>query len=139
MKKLGFLLFTASLFLAAECQAASNPSAQQVTTGCAAFIAGKTNGKYDTVAHLQQGESCQAYIKGVIDEMHGELAWGDDAHTKLVVGDWPNGIGTEQAVRVFVKYANDNPITLNQSATAVFRQSMEAAELYTYAAVTVGK
>jgi hypothetical protein len=133
------LAFAASLVVAAECQAATNPSAQQLKNGCETYIAAKAAGKYDTADHLKQGEGCFTYIKGIVDEMEGELAWGDDNHTKLVTGGWPDGgIATDQALRVFVKYANDNPVTLNKPATTILRQSVEAAGLYTYTPVTIG-
>jgi hypothetical protein len=140
MKNLGLLLvFAACLGLATRGQAATNPSAEQVKKGCETYIAAKSTGKCDTADHLKQGEGCFTYIKGVVDEMEGELAWGDDSHTKLVMGNWSGGgIATDQALRVFVKYANDNPITLNKPATAVLRQSMEAAGLYVYSPVAIG-
>ncbi len=82
---------------------------------------------------------CFAYMRGVQEEMEGELAWGDDAHTKLTVGNWQNGVTTEQLISVFVKYADANPAELNKPATAVFRRSVEAAKLYVYTPVTNSK
>lgn len=75
--------------------------------------------------------------------MAGELTWADESnHTKLVIGNWQDGVSTDQLIRVFVKYVNDNPdnpAELNKLANAVIRRSAEASELYSYSAAPAGK
>ena len=44
------------------------------------------------------------------------LAWGDgEPHKTLTVGNWQDRVTPDQAIRVFVKYANDNPALLNRT------------------------
>jgi hypothetical protein len=128
----------AILILAAGCQAASaQVKAQEIKHGCDAYVAAKNNGsKYDTADHLKIGVGCFAYVRGALDEMEGELTWGDDNHTKLVAGNWQDGVTADQMIMVLVKYANENPAVLNKPASAILRQSAEAAGLYIYSSVT---
>ncbi len=89
---------------------------------------------------LRDADRCYAYMRGVQEEMAGELAWADEgAHTRLVVGNWQDGVSTDQLTRVFVKYVNDNPAELNKPANAVIRRSAEASELYTYSSAPAAK
>lgn len=118
-----------------QAAAADGPkSAQAQKTQCDANLSHKTD-----VQNLRDGDRCFAYIRGLQEEMDGELAWGDDNHTKLTVGSWQDGVSTDQLVLVFVKYVNENPAELNKPANAVFRRSSEAAGLYIYTPVTAGK
>ncbi len=127
----------AILVLAAGCQAAAADgpkSAQAQKDQCDANLSHKTDAQ-----NLRDGDRCFAYLRGVQEEMDGELTWADDrAHTKLVVGNWQDGVTTDQLVLVFVKYVNENPAELNKPAAAVFRRSAEAAGLYLYTPVTIG-
>jgi hypothetical protein len=78
---------------------------------------------------------CIAYLRGMKDVMEGELAWQSSTSKTIVVGNWAEGVTTDQLVRVFVKFVNANPETLNKPAIETLRQSAEAASLYTYAPV----
>jgi Rap1a immunity proteins len=131
----------AILILAAGCQAASaQVGSQPMKEHCAVYIAIHDNGnKADNAEQMKLSQACLGYVLGLKDEMEGELAWGDgEPHKTLTVGNWQDRVTPDQAIRVFVKYANDNPALLNKPATMVFRQSMEAAGLYTYTPVTLG-
>jgi hypothetical protein len=75
---------------------------------------------------------CQAYIHGASDEMIGKLAWLDDTHKRVVVGNWEDGVTIKQQILIFVDYVNQNPAALNKPANQTLRQSVEAAKLYTY-------
>jgi Ssp1 endopeptidase immunity protein Rap1a len=75
---------------------------------------------------------CFAYARGVKDVMDGDLAWDGDEHKKILLGSWTDGVTVDQIVLAFLKFANDNPAAMNQPAAAIFRQSAEAAKLYTY-------
>jgi hypothetical protein len=93
-------------------------------------VSGKHN--FANTKDALDGMNCIAYLGGLEDEMEGELAWPDDTHKKLVAGTWQDGITAYQIVRVFVDYVEKNPASLNKGAPATFRQSAEAAGLYSY-------
>lgn len=94
----------ATLVLAVACQFAAAQAAAPAQTAkkaCDVWISATNNGNYGgNIDRLKAGEACATYIRGVKDEMEGELAWGDDSHTKLIVGNWEDGVTTEQAIRV---------------------------------------
>ncbi|MGB8583157.1 MAG: Rap1a/Tai family immunity protein [Candidatus Sulfotelmatobacter sp.] len=116
-----------------------------VAACCFASAQGDTTIPKTAAYHKQQCEAyigqqrsstadiCIAYTRGMKDSMDGDLAWMDDTHKRVVVGTWADGVTVDQLIRVFVKFANDNPAMLNQSAVSVFRRSVEATNLYTYA------
>jgi hypothetical protein len=87
---------------------------------------------YVSSQKVPQADICFAYARGLKDAMDGDLSWLDDAHRNIGVGSWAEGVTVDQLVRVFVKFANENPALLNQSAFNVFRQSAEIAGLYTF-------
>jgi|ERR1700733_6473132 len=82
---------------------------------------------------------CGNFIQGVKEEMGGELSWADDTHKALALGNWQEGVSLGQTIKVFMKYVNDNPATLNKPAVVTFRQSVEAAGLYTYAPLSIAQ
>jgi hypothetical protein len=82
---------------------------------------------------LRQADRCEAYARGIKDAMDGELVWLDDTHKRVSVGTWADGVTTDQVIRVFQKFAVENPALLNKPAVQVIRQSAEQAGIYTYA------
>ena len=76
---------------------------------------------------------CFAYARGIKDMMDGDLAWDGNEHKNILIGSWTDGATVDQIILAFLKFANENPAMMNQSAAAIFRQSAEAAHLYTYA------
>jgi hypothetical protein len=105
---------------------------------CEQYLAIGSSAK-TTQRPVEASSWCFAYLRGMKDVMDGYLAWSDDLHKQVVVGVWSDGVSVDQLIRVFVNYAKGNPEKLNQSAFAVFRQSVEAAGLYTYAPADVRK
>jgi hypothetical protein len=99
---------------------------------CEQYLAVRSGGRA-TQRQTEASDWCFAYTRGMKDAMADGLAWVDDLHKQVVVGVWSDNVTVDQLIRVFVKYANANPEKLNQSAYTVFRQSVEAAGLYTYA------
>jgi len=99
---------------------------------CEQYLALRSSAR-TTQRQVEASNWCFAYLRGMKDVMDGDLAWSDDLHKQVVVGVWSDGVSLDQLIRVFVNYAKGNPEKLNQSAFAVFRQSVEAAGLYTYA------
>jgi hypothetical protein len=99
---------------------------------CEQYAAARS-GARGSQRQAEAGSWCFAYLRGMKDAMDGDLSWADDLHKQVVVGVWSDNVSVDQLIRVFLKYANANPEKLNQSAYAVFRQSVEAAGLYTYA------
>jgi hypothetical protein len=128
MKALALVMLFALCQLAAA--APSYPPGEQPKTAaqqkqqCEAYLADQKTPAADI---------CFAYARGMKDALDGALAWLDDTHKRFVIGTWADGVTVDQLVRVFVKFANDNPQLLNQPAPTVFRQSAEAANLYSYA------
>jgi len=120
------------------CLASASDDGLKTTTmqkaQCAANLSHKTD-----IQSLRDGDRCEAYVRALKEEMDGELAWSDNAHTMLVQGTWQDGVTVDQLVLVFVKYVNDSPAELNKPARDVFHRSAENAGLYTYAQVAMGK
>ena len=79
---------------------------------------------------LMSGNICEAYTRGVKDEMAGEVSL--DANHKPVTGVWRDGVTTDQVVRVFMQYLDKNPAQLNKPAATAIRQSAETSGIYTY-------
>jgi hypothetical protein len=130
MKKFGLLFVSAATLTFAQV-ASAQMKTETVKAMCDAQIAAMSASK-----PVDRG--CGNFMQGVKDEMDGELSWADDAHRALAVGNWQDGVSLGQIIKVFMKYVNDNPATLNKPAIAVLRQSVEAVGLYTYTPVTVG-
>jgi hypothetical protein len=99
---------------------------------CEQYVAARS-GARGTQRQTEASNWCFAYLRGMKDAMDGDLSWADDLHKQVVLGVWSDNVSVDQLIRVFLKYANANPEKLNQSAYSVFRQSVEAAGLYTYA------
>lgn len=85
------------------------------------------------VQKAAHGTACAAYINGISNEMIGEITWRDSTHRGFIIGNFEDNVTLKQEILVFVDFVNQNPALLNKPATLVFRQSMEAANLYTYA------
>lgn len=126
-------LSLAILLLAGHAFAADDPLPKTTAAQkqqCDLYVAPTHDQKTDA-----QGNYCYAYIRGVKDAMDGDLAWADDTHKKIVIGNWADGVTADQLIRVFVKFVNENPEALNKPASITVRQSAEAAQLYSYATV----
>jgi hypothetical protein len=82
---------------------------------------------------LRKADRCQAFINGVSNEMMGTPAWLDEAHKRIGVGNWEEGVTTKQEILVFVDYVNQHPASLNKPANQTLRLSAEDAGIYTYA------
>jgi hypothetical protein len=81
---------------------------------------------------IQWGNVCEAYTRGVKDEMDGELQFLDATRKSIVIGKWQDGVTTDQLIRVFLDYVDKNPAQLNKPARDVIRQSAEASNIYSY-------
>jgi hypothetical protein len=129
------------LVIGISCQIANAEDAKSAALQkehCESYVA-IHSGAQVTPRLADAGNWCFAYMRGMKDAMDGDLGWLDDLHKQVVVGAWADGVTVDQLIRVFVKYANSNPEKLNQSAVVVFRESVEAANLYTYTPATAGK
>jgi hypothetical protein len=118
-------------------------SAEKLKTLCDVWVANPdgppklrelTKDAIDTAFRTQAYmDRCQAFINGMSNEMIGELTWRDDTHKAVIIGNWEDGVTVKQEILIFVDFVNQNPALLNKPANVVFRQSVEAANIYTYA------
>jgi hypothetical protein len=114
-------------------------TADVVATDCKAYIAGQDNGKttYDNFEQGIQANRCLGYIAGFVDESTYELFFVDEAHVKTAKGQWQQNTKVDQVIRVFVKYVQANPETLNKEAVDILRLSAVKAGIYIYVTVPV--
>jgi hypothetical protein len=131
--KTTILLLVLTALGAAQDSGPKTAATQKQQCAFAVTYADHAAGGQPTVDGLRQADRCEAFARGVKDALDGDLTWLDDAHKKMAVGTWADGVTTDQIVRVFVKFANDNPALLNKPAVQVIRQSAEQAGIYNYA------
>jgi hypothetical protein len=128
MKTVAFVLLLSGVVAFAEDTAPKTASAQR--DQCEHYITRPTSNP-----PIQWGNICEAYTRGVKDEMDGELQWMDAAHKTVVIGKWQDGVTVDQLIRVFMGFIDKNPAQLNKPARDVIRQSAEAANIYLYSPV----
>jgi len=107
------------------CSAFATTSTDTLNALCIQYIA-----QPDTPTPSNMG--CMSYVKGVTEEMDGELVTIDGQ--KYATGNWAENVSFGQVIRVFVKYVTANPETLNKPAFLTIRASAVASGLYAYTA-----
>lgn len=124
----------ALLFLALATSAFATVTTETLIADCKGYVQAQDNGKTTFDSNEQAGQSnrCIGFVAGYMDEATGELQ--RDKHNKLSTGNWQN-VNADQVIRVFVKYVNANPETLNKSAVFVLWYSAYKAGLYAYTPV----
>jgi hypothetical protein len=75
------------------------------------------DGPVPTDADLRKADECNHYIHGVIDTFESARDWDWSPRNESICP--PNGFNGDQAIRIFVKYADEHPEELHNSAPSM--------------------
>lgn len=81
--------------------------------------------KTSTAPDMIEGMACIGYVKGVLDAFEAARKWDWTPKAESVCV--PADVKGDQAVRVFLKYADNHPEELNKAAPAVLWSAMHGA------------
>jgi hypothetical protein len=126
----------AVLMLGTLANASGTLKVPSLKSDCNVYIAVEDNGKttFDSAAQVAPYNRCLGYVKGMADEMAGEIFIGTVGTPSGTVytGQWNGSGDINQVIRVFVKYVNEHPDMLDKEISLVFRTSVDSIGLYTY-------
>jgi len=74
---------------------------------------------------LEQSDKCVSYVKGIADVFRSARLWGWAPRNRAVC--LPDDTNPDQIIRIFVKYAEQHPKELGESAPAMLRDALQRA------------
>ena len=84
-----------------------------------------TDGPVPTDADLRKADECNHYIHGVIDTFESAKDWDWSPKGESICA--PEGFNGDQAIRIFVKYADEHPEELHNSAPSMVWDALHKA------------